>query len=69
MVYESISYDKNPIILQAFNRAGGKAGNKGAEAALTAVSCLKLCSITYCQKNLSILSSFAKISFLVMWCF
>jgi hypothetical protein len=25
-------------ILQALNRAGGKAGNKGAEAALTAVS-------------------------------
>ena len=26
------------VLLQALNRAGGKAGNKGSEAALTAVS-------------------------------
>lgn len=33
--------------MQAIDRAGGKAGNKGAEAAITAVSILGFCIKSY----------------------
>lgn len=59
MVFGSISYEINPIMLQAFDRVGGKAGNKGAEAALTAVSCLCCVAFDHIVINkLSILSNF-----------
>lgn len=33
--------------MQALNRAGGKSGNKGAEAALIAVSWLEVAQLNY----------------------